>query len=108
LISSAGDDELVGGRDAFFNLDGAQDLFVYTGSGRWSEESSFFGDTIQEFEDGIDLFDLRGSGLIFDDLTIINDEFQTTIIANDGRGQITIFESFGAQVDISAADFLFG
>ena len=43
----------------------------------------------------------------FDDLTIIEEEFQTSIIANDGRGQITIFESFEQPVDITAADFLF-
>ena len=102
------DDQIAAGVDPVtFELDGDQDLIVYTGTGRWSEEGSFFGDTVEQFEDGIDLFDLRGSGLTFDDLTIIEEEFQTSIIANDGRGQITIFESFGQPVDITAADFLF-
>ena len=80
------------GRDEFgFELDNAQDLFVYTGTGRWSEEGSFFGDTVSGFQDGSDLFDLRGSGLQFSDLTIVNEEFQTTITSS--RGTITIFES---------------
>ena len=53
LFSSAADDQMDGGRDEIrFALDGAQDLFVYTGTGRWSSEGSFFGDQISGFEDG--------------------------------------------------------
>ena len=59
---------------------------------------SFFGDTISGFQDGSDLFDLRGSGLQFSDLTIVNEEFQTTITSS--RGTITIFENFDAPVVI--------
>ena len=49
---------------------------------------------------------MRGSGLQFSDLTIINEDFQTTITSS--RGQITIFENFDQPVEITAADFLFG
>ena len=105
LSSSAADDQMDGGVNEFFELDGAQDLFVYTGTGRWSEEGSFFGDTISGFQDGSDLFDLRGSGLQFSDLTVVNEEFQTTITSS--RGTITIFENFDAPVEITEDDFLF-
>jgi Ca2+-binding RTX toxin-like protein len=105
LFSSAADDQMDGGLNEFFELDGAQDLFVYTGTGRWSEEGSFFGDTISGFQDGSDLFDLRGSGLQYTDLTVVNEEFQTTITSD--RGTITIFENFDAPVEIDEDDFLF-
>ena len=106
LFSSAADDQMDGGRDELtFELDGAQDLFVYGGTGRWSSQGSFFGDQISGFQDGSDLFDLRGSGLTFADLTIVNDDFQTTITSD--RGTITIFESFGEEVFIDQDDFLF-
>lgn len=106
LFSSAADDQMEAGRDEFgFDLDNAQDLFVYTGAGRWSAEDSFFGDTISGFQDGSDLFDLRGSGLQFSDLTIVNEDFQTTITSN--RGTIMISESFGQEVCIDRNDFLF-
>jgi Ca2+-binding RTX toxin-like protein len=106
LSSSAVDDQLDAGRDELtFALDNAQDLFVYTGAGRWSAEDSFFGDTVSAFQDGSDLFDLRGSGLQFSDLSIVNDDFQTTITSS--RGTITIFENFDEPVFIDANDFLF-
>jgi hypothetical protein len=106
LFSSAADDQMEAGRDEItFELDGAQDLFVYTGTGRWSTDGSFFGDTISGFEDGSDLFDMRGSGLQFEDLAIVNEDFQTTITSS--RGTITIFEDFDKPVQITAADFLF-
>jgi Ca2+-binding RTX toxin-like protein len=106
LFSSAADDQMEAGRDEFgFDLDNAVDLFVYTGTGRWSSEDSFFGDTLSGFQDGSDLFDMRGSGLQFSDLTILNEDFQTTITSS--RGTITIFESFGQEVFIDENDFLF-
>jgi Ca2+-binding RTX toxin-like protein len=106
LFSGAADDQMEAGRDASgFDLDNAQDLFVFTGTGRWSTEGSFFGDTISGFQDGSDLFDMRGSGLQFSDLTIVNEDFQTTITSS--RGTITIFESSGQEVTIDQNDFLF-
>lgn len=106
LFSSAADDQLEAGRDeSGFDLDNAPDLLVYTGTGRWSTEGSSFGDTVSGFQDGSDLFDLRGSGLQFSDLTIVNEDFQTTI--SSSRGTITIFESFGQEVFVDANDFLF-
>ena len=45
LFSGAADDQMEAGRDEIgFDLDNAQDLFVYTGTGRWSAEGSFFGE----------------------------------------------------------------
>ena len=106
LFSSAADDQMDGGRDEVrFALDGSQDLFVYTGTGRWSAEDTFFGDQISGFQDGSDLFDMRGSGFDFSDLTIVNEDFQTTITSS--RGTITIFENFDEPVFIDANDFLF-
>jgi hypothetical protein len=107
LFSGAADDQMEAGRDEFgFDLDNAQDLFVYTGTGRWSSEDSSLGDTVFGFQDGSDLFDMRGSGLQFSDLTIVNEPFQTTITSD--RGTITIFENFGQEVFIDQNDFLFG
>ena len=106
LFSGADDDQLEAGRDELgFDLDNAPDLFVYAGPGRWSAEGSVFGDTVSGFQDGSDLFDLRGSGLQLSDLTIVNEDFQTTITSS--RGTITIFESFGQEVFVDGSDFLF-
>jgi Ca2+-binding RTX toxin-like protein len=106
LFSGAADDQMEAGRDeSGFDLDNAPDLFVYAGTGPWSTEGSFFGDTISGFQDGSDLFDMRGSGLQFSDLTILNEDFQTTI--RSSRGTITIFESFGQEVFVDENDFLF-
>jgi Ca2+-binding RTX toxin-like protein len=99
LFNSAADDQMTGGRDeTTFELDGAQDLFVY-GTEDWGS------DIIFGFEDEVDLFDLRGSGLTFADLTIVNEDFQTTITSS--RGTITIFENFNEPVTIGEGDFLF-
>lgn len=62
-------------------------------------------DVLFDFEDGLDKFDLRSSGLVFADLTIVNEDFQTTITSS--RGTISIFESFDQRVEITEADFLF-
>jgi Ca2+-binding RTX toxin-like protein len=106
LVSSAADDQLEAGRDELgFDLDNAPDLLVYTGTGRWSAEDSPFGDTVSGFQDGSDRFDLRGSGLQLSDLTILNEDFQTTI--SSSRGTITIFESSGQEVFVDGNDFLF-
>jgi Ca2+-binding RTX toxin-like protein len=106
LSINVADDQFDAGRDDLtFELDNAPDLLVYSGTGRWSHEDSFSGDTVFSFQDGSDLFDLRGSGLQFSDLTIVNDDFQTTITSD--RGQITIFENLGEEVFVDANDFLF-
>ncbi|MGO4740493.1 hypothetical protein AB4099_28425 [Bosea sp. 2KB_26] len=106
LISGAADDQMEAGRDEFgFELDNPQDLFVYSGTGRWSEEGSFFGDTVSGFQDGSDLFDLRGSGLQFSDLSIVNEEFETTITSV--RGNISVFVNAGQEVFLDQDDFLF-
>lgn len=98
LFNSAADDQMSGGRDENFNPDGAQDLFVY-GTEGWGSDILF------GFEDGVDLFDMRGSGLTFADLAITNEDFQTRI--ESSRGAIDIFENFDEPVHIDEADFLF-
>ena len=45
------------------------------------------------------------SGLAFSDLTIVNEDFQTTITSS--FGMITIFENFNEPVQITETDFLF-
>jgi Ca2+-binding RTX toxin-like protein len=102
LVSSAADDQMSAGS---FGPDTAQDIFVFSGDGRWSSDGSFYGDTISDFEDGVDRIELRGTGLQYSDLTILNEDFQTTIISD--RGQITLFESFDQPVFIDHNDFLF-
>ena len=97
LRSGAGDDQLNGGYNEDFTLDGDPDLFVY---GAWAWGT----DNVYQFDDGLDLFDLRGSGLTFADLTIVNDDFQTTITSANG----TIFiNEFDGPVEITADDFIF-
>jgi Ca2+-binding RTX toxin-like protein len=90
-----------GGNDT---INGAAGSDVYAGEGRWSREDSERGDTIRLFDDGLDLIDLRGSGLQFSDLTIIpiSDEGYFTAILSD-RGQI----SFTDPVFIDESDLLF-
>ena len=106
LVSGADDDQLEAGRDELgFDLDNAPDLFVYNGPGRWSAQDTVFGDIVSGFQDGSDRFDLRGSGLRLADLTIVNEDFQTTITSD--RGTITIFESVGQEVFVDGNDFLF-
>ncbi len=105
LFSGPGDDQfrlLRPGVD--LDLEDEGDLLVYGGSGRWSSEGNL-GDHVFVFRDGSDLFDLRGSGLQLSDLTIVNEDTQTTITSS--RGTITIFESAGEEVFIDGDDFLF-
>ena len=106
MVSGAANDQFEG-RDDFGELDNAQDLLVYTGPGRWSaDEPGTDGDLVFGFQDGSDLFDLRGSGLQFSDLTIVNEDFETTISSD--RGTITIVEGCcGGEVFIDENDFLF-
>ena len=64
-LGSVADDQMEAGRDEFgFDLDNAQDLFVYTGTGRWSVADTLFGDTISGFQDGSDLFDMRAADFV--------------------------------------------
>lgn len=61
-------------------------------------------DTINAFEDGIDLLDLSGTGLVFADLTITNNGGDTLII--DGAGnETTLVNTLAA--DITVDDFIF-
>ncbi|MBC7987009.1 MAG: calcium-binding protein [Sphingomonadaceae bacterium] len=97
LIGGVGDDGLSGGLDESFNLDGDQDLFVY-GADPWGS------DTVFDFEDGVDLFDMSATGLAFEDLTIDDsNDFQTVISSSLGMITISHFDP----VTITEADFIF-
>jgi Ca2+-binding RTX toxin-like protein len=101
IIGGIGDDAMNGGPDGF-TLDGEQDLFVFGAT--WGS------DNIADFEDGMDLIDLSGSGFTFADLNI-EDAFggggfatRITVSGNPGVGEIVL------SVDpaiIDATDFVF-
>ncbi len=88
LSGGAGDDTLTGGAGA--------DTFVY-GSARGD-------DTIADFEDGVDLIDMRGAGVRFADLTITADGSDTLVKS--------FYHAFSLRLTgiapsaITAADFL--
>ena len=88
LSGGAGDDTLTGGTGA--------DTFVY-GSARGD-------DTIADFEDGVDLIDMRGAGVRFADLTITADGSDTLVKS--------FYHAFSLRLTgiapsaITAADFL--
>lgn len=112
LDGGAGDDQLVGsaGSDQFTG-GGGLDQFVV--GAVWST-STFSGDVIWDFEDGVEKIDLRGTGLTFEDLTIENVDFgyfAYATISNPTAGLIevrtTFNEDFVARVHIDRSDFLF-
>lgn len=100
LIGGAGNDGMDGGRINSGPLDGEQDLYVF-GADSWGDDLLF------TFEDGVDLIDLSGSGLTFDDLTIDDSNPPQTIIISS-LGTITLGTFFDPPVEITEADFLFG
>ena len=93
LVGARGDDVLKGGNDA--------DLFVFAPDGA--------ADLILDFEDGLDLIDLRAfEGLTFADLVIISGEASGgpgTLVTVDATTSLRLLEI--AEGDIDAGDFLF-
>ncbi len=94
LIGGAGNDMLIGGSHA--------DTFRF--SGRWGR------DKIRDFKDGVDLLDLRGTGLSFEALSITTGNGDTDRIADDvlikANGQTIALLNRKAAL-IGAEDFLF-
>lgn len=89
---------MMGGRINDGPLDGDRDLFVF-GADPWGDDLVF------AFEDGVDLFDLSGSGLAFEDLTIDDSNPSLTIISSS-LGTIEI-GTFYDPATITEADFIF-
>lgn len=90
LEGGAGDDILTGGK-------GGRDWFVYSGP-NWGH------DTIQDFEDGVDLLDFRGSGIRFEQLNLSQFGTDVLIRGQDG-GDIRLSNMLLSQ--ISTSDFIF-
>ncbi len=96
IIGGAGNDELEGGSGA--------DVFVFaTGHGN---------DTLSDFEDGVDLFDITGLG--FDLVAqITSGELNITIDAGDtfhfanGTDSITLENNSGSDIVLTEADFIY-
>ena len=90
LSGGAGDDTLTGGTGA--------DTFVY-GSARGD-------DTIADFEDGVDLIDIRGAGVRFNDLVVKADGSDTLVESFYRRHAFSLRLTGIAPSAITAADFL--
>jgi Ca2+-binding RTX toxin-like protein len=100
LVGDDGGDRLEGGAGNDFMSGGAGlDEFVF--GAIWSS-SIFFGDTISDFEDGVEKIDLRASGLTFADLTIGTFGVSATITSIAG-----FIEVSGLAGQIAEDDFLF-
>ena len=98
LYGGAGDDTLEGGAGNDRLRGGAgDDIYRYT-------TASFGRDVVEDFEDGRDTFDFRGSGLTFADLTIRVEGRDKIIDAGSGN---TITLAGQADATIDASDFLF-
>lgn len=90
IIGGTGTDLLRGGTEA--------DTFVFgTGDGQG------IGDTIIDFEVGLDTIDLSATGLALDDLTIIDVGANATIAC--GTDLITVYNTSAAQLTPDHFDF---
>lgn len=98
LYGGAGNDRLIGGAgfDRLWGGAGA-DTFVMADSGVWREQ-------VMDYEDGIDLIDLRGSGAraLSDLIFVAADD---GIVVNYGVGSFQLVGMSQAQLD--AGDFIF-
>ncbi len=115
LWGGNGDDRLEGGAglDRLYGGDGADtingglgnDWFVGgAGADVFVFDANWGTDTVSDFEDGVDLLDLSGSGLTFADLTITQSG-TSTIISGPGGNAIELDNILAA--DITSADFIF-
>ena len=122
LQAGTGGGYLIGadGKDLLRGADGNDYMSGGTGVDRfvfgevWSA-STFSGDSISDFEDGVEKIDLRGTGLTFEDLTIENVDygsFAYATITNETAGFIEVRaaydENFVSRVVLDRGDFLFG
>ncbi len=90
LNGGAGDDILAGGS-------GGRDWFVFQGD--WG------ADQITDFEDGVDLLDMRGNGLTFSDLSISQSGSHALVSAGAGFGTVLVQNM--AVGSLTQSDFLF-
>ena len=102
------DDALVGQRPK--TRSGALDQFIFGPT--WTTADSGFTDIIWDFEDGVEVIDLRPSGLSEDDITISDDGFSAIVTSFAGRieifgmaGQIIAEAAVGADREQTVAAF---
>ncbi|MDP3895478.1 MAG: DUF4347 domain-containing protein [Mesorhizobium sp.] len=91
LDGGAGDDTLVGGADA--------DIFRFS-------MADFGSDLILDFEDGLDLFDLTGTGLTFNDFVMSEVSGDTVLTYTDTNFTSVITVAGVANNLIDASDFV--
>jgi len=107
LYGGDGDDRIVGqgGNDRIWGGIGADQLTGGGGGRDWFIYDQPWGsDTILDFEDNVDLIDMRATGLAFGNLTITSQQSHT-LVANPLFGSILLM---GVPTsNISATDFLF-
>jgi Ca2+-binding RTX toxin-like protein len=89
LEGGAGNDTLNGGASG-------RDWFVFS-TGEWGH------DVVQDFEDGVDLIDFRGSGVHFDDLSITQSGSGVLVAYEDGS---SILLNNLALAQVTVSDFL--
>lgn len=108
LMGGAGDDYLAGeggndrleggmGNDTLNGGQGGRDVFVY-------QTADWGNDKVVAFEQGLDKFDMRGTGLDFEDLHI-SQVSAGTMIAIDGGHSILLEQIMASQV--TTLDFMF-
>ncbi len=103
LYGESGQDTLIGGAGSDV-LSGGSHADTFRFSGKWGS------DKILDFQDGIDLIDLRGTGLNFEKLSIATGNGDMDRIADDviikANGQSIVLLNMKAAL-IGASDFLF-
>jgi len=99
LQGSGGNDRLEGGvgNDTLSGGKSGRDWFAFSATG-WGH------DIIQDFEDGVDLIDLRGSGVSFDQLSI--SQSGSDVLVGLGDGSTILLNSLAA-MQLTVSDFLF-
>ncbi len=98
LVGGVGDDVLNGGLgDDIITGSGGIDQFIF-------DTANFGRDTVQTFDNGTELLDLRGSGYVFTDLTITQGT-NSTLIEVTGTGNSILLS--GITSLINEDDFLF-
>ena len=107
LYGQAGTDRIWGGSGDDFIQGGTGDDHLTGGTGAdvFDFDSGFGNDVIYDYEDGADLLDFAGTGLIFDDLTITQDG--NNAIIDDGAGNTITLNNI-TSTDITTDDFIWG
>ena len=105
-MGTTGNDTMTGSAndERFIGRSGDDTITTGAGSDVLVFDSTWGDDTVTDFEDGIDMFDMRDSDLNFSDLTITQSGSDTLI--EDGSGNSITLTGI-TSTDITADDFIF-